>query len=406
MNHFRSLGLLALALAPAFCRADDTVFDRLEESLTFATEDASWRGKFSGLLDLEAYHFTQPAPGLLFSGNHNLINPRLTLFFDAQLGSHFYVFAQARLDRGFDPAEAPAEVRLDEYAVRWTPWDDGRFNVQVGKFATVVGNWAARHQSWDNPFINAPLVYETVTPIYDAEAPSSPQVFLEGITEAKYDYNPILWGPGYATGIAVSGVLGEVDYAFELKNSPPASRPSSWGPEKVDFDHPTVEGRIGWRPNVAWNLGLSGSEGAYFVDSVEHELPTGRGMNDFKQFVLGQDVSYAWHHWQLWAEFYEARFQVPRVGNADVFGWYVEVKRKLSTQLSTAIRWNQQVYDTVTDGAGGQKKWGHDLWRLDAALAWRLSTRTQLKFQWSLQHEDQAKRAFGQLLGMQVTVRF
>ena len=405
MIFLRKFCLLAIALMPVIASADD-LLDRLDESLTFATADAEVRARFSGLLDIEGYHFSQPAPGFIFTEGHNLFNPRLSLYFDAQLGSHIYVFLQSRLDRGFDPAASSADMRLDEYAVRWTPWDDARFNVQVGKFATVVGNWVGRHQSWDNPFINAPLIYENVTPIYDAEVPSSRGTFLEGITEIKYDYNPVIWGPSYATGIAISGSLDEFDYAFEWKNSPLSSRPSSWNMRTSDFDHPTLSGRVGYRPDAAWNLGVSASEGAYFLDKVEDELPPGRSMNDYKEIVLGQDISFAWHHWQLWAEFYEARFQVPRAGNADVFGWYVEAKYKFNPQLFGAVRWNQQLYDTVTNDVGGSQKWGNDIWRIDAALGWRFTPHTQVKLQYSLQHEDKAKRTFGNLVALQLTVRF
>ena len=35
-------------------------------------------------------------------------------------------------------------------------------NVQAGKFATVVGNWIERYDSWNNPFITAPLPYENM----------------------------------------------------------------------------------------------------------------------------------------------------------------------------------------------------------------------------------------------------
>ena len=405
MTRLQKLCLLALAMTPVVARADD-LLDRLDESLTFATEDASLRARLSGLLDIEGYHFGQPAPGLVFTEDHNLVNPRLSLFFDAQLGPHVYLFVQSRVDRGFDPADAPVEMRLDEYAVRWTPWDDGRFNVQAGKFATVVGKWTQRHQSWDNPFINAPLIYENVTPIYDAEVPASPRAFLQGFTESKYDYNPVLWGPSYGTGIAVSGSLGEFDYAFEWKNAPLSSRPSSWEPGRTEFDHGTFNGRIGCRPNQAWNVGFSASEGAYLLDKVEPGLPKGRSLSDSKERVLGQDISYAWHHWQLWAEVYEARFQVPGVGDADTFGYYIEAKYKFTPQLFGALRWNQQLYDTVSDGSGGNMKWGHDIWRIDTAIGYRFTPHTQLKLQHTLQHEDRQTPAFGNMIAMQFTVRF
>lgn len=405
MNLVRNLSFAILALTSVGVRAEDWL-DRVDDALTFANDDASVRARFSGLIDLEGYHFTQPAPGLILSDAHELFNPRLTLFLDAQLGPHVYFFAQGRLDHGFDPSDAATEVRLDEYAVRWTPWEDGRFNVQAGQFSSVVGNWSQRHLSWDNPFINGPLIYENVTAIYDSEVPLTRSAFLEGITESKYEYNPVIWGPSYASGIAISGRLGKLDYAFEWKNAPLSSRPESWTAKNVDFDHGTYSGRLGYRPSEAWNLGFSASEGSYFLDRVEEELPKGRGMNDYKEIVLGQDISFAWHHWQLWAEVYEARFQVPRVGDADTLGYYLEAKYKFTPQFFGAVRWNQQLFDEVADDHGDPMRWGHDLWRLDVAATYRFTAHTQLKLQYSIEHEDDGARQFGHLLAAQFTVRF
>src|SRR6266545_3740858 len=203
-----------------------------------------------------------------------LFNPRLTLFLDAQGGSHIYFFSQSRLDRGFDPSDNGAQVRLDEYALRVTPWDDGRLTVQTGKFATVVGNWVPRHLSWENPFINAPLVYENVTAIRDKSAPYSLFDFVYGpYYYQKYAFNPVIWGPSYASGISVSGRLDRFDYAVEMKNASLSSRPESWNVTENGFEHPTFSGRVGFRPNEAWNFGFSASEGPYFRDEAEPTLP-------------------------------------------------------------------------------------------------------------------------------------
>src|SRR3954469_2441680 len=153
-------------------------FDQLDHALTFSAFEDNFRARLSGTIDLELYHFQQPAPGLIDSNIDTLFNPRLTLFLDAQFGKQFYFFVQSRLDRGFDPADHGADVRLDEYALRYTPWEDGRFNLQLGKFATVVGNWIPRHLSWDNPFVNAPIVYENFTAISDKAAPHSAKDFI------------------------------------------------------------------------------------------------------------------------------------------------------------------------------------------------------------------------------------
>ncbi len=406
MKLLRALSFCLLVCTVRAFEIDD-FFDRLDNTLTIAAFEDNLRARLSGTVDLEAYHFQQPAPGLIDSKIDNLFNPRLTLFLDAQLGSQIYFFAQSRLDRGFDPSDHSAQVRLDEYALRFTPWDDGRFNLQVGKFATVVGGWVPRHLSWENPFIDAPLVYDNVTPISDKIAPASPLDFVRRFEPAgKYEFNPVIWGPNYASGISLSGRLGRFDYAVEMKNASLSSRPESWNLTETGFDHPTFSGRIAFRPNQTWNFGLSASEGPYFRSEAESTLPPGRSIGDYREVVLGQDVSFAWHHLQLWAEFYEARFEVPRVGDADTFAYYLEAKYKFTPQLFGALRWNQELFGNVPDGTGGQLHWGQDLGRIDVAAGYRFTSHTQLKLQYSFQQETSGPRDDNHLIAAQLTVRF
>jgi hypothetical protein len=403
--------LQALSLCVFACTACafdvDDFLDRLDTALSISAFHDNLRVRLSGTLDLEIYNFEQPAPGLIDSNTDTLFNPRLTLFLDAQIGSQIYFFAQSRLDRGFDPSDHGAQVRLDEYALRVTPWQDGRFTIQIGKFATVVGNWVPRHLSWENPFINGPLVYENVTAIQDKYAAFSALEFLyDPYLYGKYAFNPVIWGPSYASGISVSGQLGKFDYAVEMKNASLSSRPESWYVTENGFENPTFSGRFGFRPNEAWNFGLSASEGPYFRREAEPTLPPGRDIDDYREFVLGQDASFAWRHLQVWAEFYEARFEVPRVGNADTFAYYIEAKYKFTPQLFGAIRWNQQLFNTISDGAGHNINWSPDLGRIDIAAAYRFTPNTQLKLQYAFQHETSTPGDDNHLFAAQFTIRF
>jgi len=396
--------LIAIS-APAF--EIDELFDRLDAALTVAAFHDTFRARLSGTIDLEIYNFEQPTPGLIDSSRDDLFNPRLTLFLDAQLGSQIYFFTQARLDRGFDPSDHGAQVRLDEYALRVTPWEDGRFTVQTGKFATVVGNWVPRHLSWDNPFVNAPLVYENVTVISDKIAPYSAYNFAFPMHPfEKYSSNPVIWGPSYATGISVSGRAGQFDYAAELKNASLSSRPESWNATEVDFDHPTLSGRVGFRPNQMWNFGFSASNGPYFRPEAQQTLPLGRDIGDYRELLLGQDASFAWHHLQIWAEVYEARFEVPRTGNADTLAYYLEAKYKFTPQFFGALRWNQQFFSKIDVGGGTKVRWGQDLGRVDLAAGYRFTSHTQLKLQYSFQQQTSGPDDNNHLFAAQFTVRF
>jgi hypothetical protein len=396
--------VIAAFIACSACAED--LFERIDDALTFSLVDDSVRLRISGTVELEYYHIDEPPFGLVNSTANNLFNPRLTLFADTQIGPYVYAFAQARVDRGFDPSDAGIRARMDEYALRLTPWEDGRFSVQVGKFAPVVGNWMSRHLAWDNPFVSAPLPYEHVTPVSDVQPPLFPAQFVYGYQQdASYEYLPIIWSAAYATGISVSGRLGEFEYAAEIKNAALSSRPDSWDAMEIGFDHPTFSTRLGWRPTMAWNVGLSASRGAYLRPEAEPFLPRGHDIGDYEQFVLGQDISFATGHLQIWVEFYEARFEVPRVGEADTFAYYIEAKYKLTPEIFTAVRWNQQFFNEVPDGYGGEAKWGDDLWRADLAVGYRFNANMQLKAQYSIQNEEGPRGRSG-TFALQFMVRF
>jgi hypothetical protein len=401
----RALLIFVLASSSATMAYAQEFLDRLDESLTFTGFDNRVRLRVSGTLDLEGYLFDGTPPGLIRTESDSLFNPRLTLFTDAQIGPPVYVFTQVRVDRGFDPSDGGARLGLDEYAVRITPWEDGRFSLQAGQFATVVGTWVARHLSWENPFINAPLIYENVTSLEDAHAPD--KVLLDiGTPDEKYEYQPVIWGPSYATGVSVAGKLGMFDYAAEMKNSSLSSRPEVWPITRTDFDHPTFNGHVGFRPNEMWTFGISASDGTYFRPEAMPTLPFGRDIGDYHERLLGQDISFAWHHWQVWAEFFEARFEIPGFTDGDTFAYYLEIKYKFTPQFFAAVRWNQQFFSDVTNVNGDTAPWGRDLWRADIAAGYRFTEHTQLKVQYSFQRDNYGLQDVTHMIAAQFTVRF
>jgi hypothetical protein len=215
---------------------------------------------------------------------------------------------------------------------------------------------------------------------------------------------PIIWGPSYASGIAVSGSLGKFDYAAEMKNAALSSRPDAWRVTQVGFEHPTFSTRLGFRPNAMWNLGFSASAGPYLLSEAGPTLPVGRGISDYRELVLAQDLSFAWHHLQLWAEFYETRFEVPLIGNADTFAYYLEAKYKITPQLFGALRWNQQLFGTIRN-EGESVKWGNDIGRIDAALGYRFTDYLQGKLQYSFSHQDSPQEGQN-LVAVQFTLKF
>jgi hypothetical protein len=381
--------------------------DTLDDTLSIKSRNGLFRADLTGLVDLEGYYVDQRPRGLLFD-DESFFNYRTTFFLDTRLGPHLYSFVQARLDRGFDPGESDFEARLDEYLLRWIPWNDSRLNLQFGKFATVVGSWVQRHDSWQNPLITAPMPYDTMTVITDDNPAATPADFLarRGMPDQKSEWRPVIWGPVYATGWGEVGTLGKFDYAFDLKNAALSSSPYAWKLNDSLWQYPTVSGRLGFRPSPAWNHGASFSVGPYLSPEAGADLPPGQSIRDYHQITVGYDVSYAWHRWQLWSEVFLSRFQVPNVGNADVLTYYLETKYKITSGLFAAARWNQQFFGNINNGAGGQEGWGNDIYRVDLALGYRFTRHLQGKIQYSFGHRNASLQQGEQLVAAQVTLRF
>lgn len=408
-NSLISLLLLIAGFHSSPVQAQTDWLDRLDNALVLQSSNGWFRADLSGLADLELYYSDQPPPGLLLTDDDVFFNPRLSLFLDTQFGSHWYGLVQVRADRGFDPGgDVNGDVRFDEYLLRYTPFDDNRLNLQAGKFATIVGNWVSRHDSWVNPFITAPVPYENVIIIGDHAAPPNRAAFLarRSKPDQKPSWLPVLWGPAYTAGAAIFGLTGGIEYALEVKNASISSRPYAWDPDIVGWDAPTVSGRFGYRPNATWNFGVSFSHGAYMLPPAEATLPRGTDRADFNQTTLAHDISYAWRHWQFWGEVFASRFEVPNVGNADTLAYYLEAKYKLTPKLFAALRWNQQLFDKISNGAGGKERWDRDIWRIDTAAGYRFDRHLQLKLQYSFGQQNGAPEQGEHVVAAQFTVKF
>jgi hypothetical protein len=221
----------------------------------------------------------------------------------------------------------------------------------------------------------------------------------------KYLRLPIVWGPSYAPGASLSGVVGKFNYALELKSASLSSRPEVWARVDDTWSHPTMSARLGYRPDQSWSFGFSVSEGSYLRPFASSTLAPGHGRGDYRELVLAHDVAFAWHRLQLWAEIYAARFAIPTVANADTLAYYVEAKYKLTPRLFGALRWNQQLFGSIADH-GIDRRWARDTNRLEMAGGFRFTPHLQFKLQASVEHGESQARKYEPTLAGQFTVRF
>lgn len=398
----------------ASVRAD--VLDELDRRLTYRHD---WLAlDLSGEANVEGYLGSGHPTGLIFGGNPDAVAPRFTLFLDAHLGRHVYGFVQTSVDRGFDPLLEPnGQVRADQYLLRWSPLDGQQLHLQIGKFATVIGGWAPRHPVWDNAFVTAPLPYEYVTDIGDAAAPRTVATMVDrrNDVDKKRLWVPMVWGPVYASGAAAFGHVDRFDYAVEVKNAAPSSRPEVWSLDDRGFSDPTVGGRVGVRPRPGWSVGVSGAVGPYLRQRASASLGD-RNPGDFLQTLVGADAGMAFRRLELWAEILASRFDVPiacgrcagepRRVDADTLAYYLEGRYEILPGLFGAVRVAQQVFGNVREGNGQRRAVDRDAWRVDGAIAYRPTRHVQLKLQYGYIDQTATQTQGPQMVAMQASVRF
>ncbi len=174
------------------------------------------------------------------------------------------------------------------------------------------------------------------------------------------------------------------------------------GPVGPHRDQPVVGSELHCRVNVVQQQATSLSD----ARPARPTLAPGHTLGDYREVVLGQDLGFAWHHVQFWAECFEARFAIPLVGDVGTLAYYVEAKYKFTPQFSGAGRWNQQQFDRVRAGDGEWVPWGSDVWRIDVAPSYRFTPHTEGKLQFSLQHNAVGRPVYARLVAVQFVVRF
>ena len=394
-----ALAVLALAAAcPHAVAGDplDDVADAVREATVFQTPDGNLSFDLDLYLTMDNFVMSQPPPGIIDAGGNYLANPRLSMLGQVDLYDWITMFALGRADRGFDPTDESAQARADEYYIQLDPFD-GPFRFTAGKFGTSYGQWARRYFEWDNPMTTAPLAYEWITTVGDGvNAPTVAPPVAGFLARKNRDADrskwvPAIWGPSYTTGFRFDGSAAIFDYAFEIKNNALSSRPSEWDL----WDHGlygqglTYQGRFGVRPVTDWNIGVSGSSGAYLAPDSKG-VPAGTRWYDYSQDAVGFDLSWAHGPVEVWSEVNWTSFEIPGpVGTVALVSYFVESKWKFAPGWWLAGRWNQQLYDDIVDPTTGQEtSWDNDVWRVEACVGWHVSRSLTVKAAYS--YADQA----------------
>lgn len=389
----------------------ESFLERLRQFQSFGTDDGQISFNADLWLTLDYMVFSTPPPGFIQTTNGQIFAPTLSGLFTLDISKHLEFVFLGLVNRGFDPTETSVQSQPAEYYTQLTPFDTPVLNFKGGKFQTAFGQWTNRHFSTQNSLINAPMMYGQMTSVTDGNANAGIAPNTTAMVNRKNSASPpvtkwipIVWGPSYASGFQLNGTVGtlqQLDWAFEMKNASLSSRPQEWDLWNRGFNYPTFTGRAGYRPDAAWNLGVSASTGSYIsqaaYDRFSNTSKAGSSIGESRQNVVGTDISYAHGPIELWSEFAWSQYEVPdaiagkAVGNIGAYSYFIESKWKFMPQFWLSGRWNQQLYSNVTPatgpGAGSETPWYNNLWRADACLGFKINRFTQFKVQYSYTEE-------------------
>ncbi|NBS70124.1 hypothetical protein EBT31_14615, partial [bacterium] len=128
-----------------------------------ASDDSGFRLNTDFWLTQDFMVFDRPPPSLVRTGEWQTYWPQLNGLVSMEFGEHLSFVALGQVYRGFDPVDESLSANLSEYFAVIQPFDTRALVLKGGTFATCYGQWVNRHFSFQNPLINAPLMYEGMT---------------------------------------------------------------------------------------------------------------------------------------------------------------------------------------------------------------------------------------------------
>ncbi|MBI3194742.1 MAG: hypothetical protein HYZ34_09810 [Ignavibacteriae bacterium] len=297
-------------------------------------------------------------------------------------------------------SDTKAPLRVDGLFFAYHGEYDKRLNIWVGKIPTPVGTFSPRSYSHINPLIGFPLAYAYKVP-YNVFTLSSEASNLT-LRDNNFGAATSIYEACWITGISVFGDFEEFGYSVT------AGRGTLTNPEAKENGGFQLAARI--KKNITENLTIGCSAG--IAPYLQHEptLSSGFAVRDPKHFIGGIDVSAHLSSLKIFFEFLYNSWDTPQYQyetSVKAYSWYLEGQYVLFDNLYAAARFDQMLYNTITDpSSGSNTPWGYDVTRLEAGIGFspfeQLNIKSVVQQNWL---ENPSSKSIT-ILALQGTFRF
>ena len=308
-----------------------------------------------------------------------IVAPRLRLFTDIFLGDRVYALVEGRVDRGHAPSRGSFRARVEQAYVRLSA-ATGSAGIQVGRFASPFGSYAARHLTAADPFLRPPLAYDYRTVMNRSHAPPDADGFLtwQNWPELfRLPGVPPVWDVPYQWGAMVFASVGRVDLRAAAMSSAPSSKPDAWEISGDRLKHPSWVAGLRLRASPSFELGTSYNRGPWLEEITAGLLAGGPDAStrwDFDQETISADLSFARGAWNVRGEVVLDRWDVPNLEDRPTdIAYGIEAMVDVSVGWTAGARIGYLDFRPLGGGAGVPVDWDRDVVRLEGSLGYRLA---------------------------------
>lgn len=288
-------------------------------------------------------------------------------------------------------------VDVSALFLRWRPWTDHAVTVQAGRVPTLIGVFPRRAYGRDNVVIGWPLAYQYLVSLRPDALPATVDDLLRMRGRGWQPSFPIgsqALRPGVSlisasrwdTGVQISAQVRRLLLAGAVTEGPPGV--------------PSVRDRtpgLGWSGRASFAfpagviVGASGGTGSWVHQQVLDQVALEGAAAT--QSVVGVDAEAGRAHWLLRTEWFHATFTLPIAAATPLQlgtrAGFIEGRYRFGARWQLGGRVEQLRFARVEGSPlRGPTPWDADVDRVEAALAYRVTTTAEIKVAWQHNWRD------------------
>ena len=288
-------------------------------------------------------------------------------------------------------------VDVSALFLRWRPWTDRAITVQAGRVPTLIGVFPRRAYGRDNVVIGWPLAYQYLVSLRPDALPATVDDLLRmrgrgwqpsfpiGSQELRPGVS-LISASRWDTGVQISAQVRRLLLAGAVTEGPPAV--------------PSVRDRtpgLGWSGRASFALpagvivGASGGTGSWVHQQVLDQVALEGAAAT--QSVVGVDAEAGRAHWLLRTEWFHSAFTLPIAAatplHLGTHAGFVEGRYRFGARWQVGARAERLRFARVEGSTlRGPTPWDADVDRVEAAVAYRVTTTAEIKVAWQHNWRD------------------